>query len=112
MSTKKRKPKPKKEPEPEPVVEQASEPEPVSIRKVQIPTAYRESIKTLSTLACSMRDLVEDIEGGLHVRGTDRSCGESLSQGRVFGFQYVAAEAGAGRGGVHLLTASHRVRHS
>ncbi|WP_133167820.1 helix-turn-helix domain-containing protein [Mycolicibacterium austroafricanum] len=52
----KRKPKPKKEPEPEP----APEPEPVSTRKVQIPTAYRESIKALSTVACSMRDLVDD----------------------------------------------------
>lgn len=56
----KRKPKPKKEPEPEPVVEPEPEPEPVSTRKVQIPTAYRESIKTLSTVACSMRDLVDD----------------------------------------------------
>lgn len=52
----KRKPKPKKEPEPEPI----PEPEPVSTRKVQIPTAYRESIKVLSTVAVSMRDLVDD----------------------------------------------------
>ncbi|TQK27891.1 hypothetical protein [Arthrobacter sp. SLBN-53] len=56
----KRKPKPKKEPEPEPVVEPTPEPEPVSTRKVQIPTAYRESIKILSTVACGMRDLVDD----------------------------------------------------
>lgn len=71
----KRKPKPKKEPEPEPVVE--PEPEPVSTRKVQIPTAYRESIKTLSTVACSMRDLVDDPRWGKAMdRFTDKDRAE------------------------------------
>lgn len=52
--------KPKCKPAPTPEAEPEPEPEPVSTRKVQIPTFYRESIKTLSTIACSMRDLVDD----------------------------------------------------
>ncbi|MCV7056286.1 helix-turn-helix domain-containing protein [Mycolicibacterium gilvum] len=56
--SRRRKPRAKKEPKQEPVVELKTEP--VSTRQIQIPTAYRASIKTLSTVACSMRDLVDD----------------------------------------------------